>query len=578
MSKGNVREQRRRYRERYPEKVAAHRRNYRNTHREEIRLRENERRRRRTSEKSIIPGSSEWNWEIGLRRTESLNRRPGMVFAEKVESVLGSFGGSKGWVLMGREIDRKFALWARENLGEAKLVQLAETGQVGIKREGCWLDFDYCPGKFLRVTRTPKDGRRERLTWWDVDWMGSDPQMMDVLLAMIGCRLQSWHGPAAVASTWMRDHRVKEHLAPVPADVADVAQRAYFGGDIRCLRVGTIEGPVQKFDLNSAYAWALSQMPSFTEGRWVNSAVPSPASPWGIHHVSWEVGVGRGNPLQPLTPFPWRGADGLVCYPPSGQGWYWTPLIMEALRLWGPERIKVYGGGWTFYPDSDTRPFAFLEDIYRYRAKCEPSELSDVLKVAMSAVYGKLVQEPGRWGNPYHHIAAAGLCTSLVRARMLAFAGGHPERLLSALTDCLWLRGERTGPGGCSALGAWRHTPLDGFSSFSPNFYAERKGERWEIHAAGVEAGSIKGFGGGELAMAVGSRRVLWTPALCHAQGKWENLGKVIEEPVELRCTPSGGFSYPDEFGPVVCWQNYDMANTSHYATTLSAPYRRLDK
>src|SRR5207237_496687 len=122
---------------------------------------------------------------------------------------------------------------------------------------------------FVRITRAKDGERRRRVTWWDVGWMGgearpyrslrySQAELVDLELALMGTRLRSWHSPAAVASVWMRERGVKEHLAPVPPEVQDAARRAYFGGDIRCFRVGVFDDPVQKFDLNSAYAWALS--------------------------------------------------------------------------------------------------------------------------------------------------------------------------------------------------------------------------------------------------------------------------------------------------------------------------------
>ena len=530
MSKGNVAAQRARYRERYPEKVRTAKALYRE--------------RRRTAK--------EWVWCADVWEVPHT---------------------PKGVLVVGRGIDAAVARWAKQALGPRKLEQLATTGFVGVKRDEGWYDYDYLPGCFLRVTFAADEGRRRRVTWWDVAWMGDDPAALDAELAASGCRLTSFHGPGAVAAAWMRKHKVKDHLPPVPEQVEDAARRAYFGGDIRCFRVGVFDGPVQKYDLNSAYAWALSLLPSFQGGWRQRHASPLNLSRFGICRVRWNVGPGRSNPLYPVTPFPWRGEDGLVCYPPSGDGWYWSPLVEAAALAWGSQSIRVQEM-WEFLPDSPcSRPFEWLEQVYDLRRQAEGSHLADVLKVAMSAVYGKLVQEPGKWDQPYHHLAAAGLCTALVRSKVLGAATARPEAVISSLTDCLWLRGgDHLGATHPQGLGQWRHTALDGFSSYSPNYYCERHGQQWERHAAGVtrwdmDATPYRAF-----------RTILWTPALCQAHGRWDLLGEEVEEGLELSSMPQGGFAYPDDDGETPCWNKYDPARAEEYRTVLSAPYRRLDK
>jgi len=563
------------YRETHRERIAAYQKAYRETHREEIRLSKRLWEQRRAGgdrdQWSLLPDEMDQAGQL-TRWRYILSRRPWFVVCRDVEEAIGRLMCGMGGVLVGRGVDQAVSRWAKDRLPTDQLVRLAERGEAIVRQGAVFYLAEHVPGNFLRITREAPGERRTRVTWWEVGWMGEDPQTLDRAIAWMGTRLRSWHGPSALSATWMRERGVKEHLAPVPQEVESAAGRAYFGGDIRSFRLGVFDEPVQKYDMNSAYAWSLTYLPSF-RGRWEWIDGDRCPSWWSVCRVSWDVGIGTENPLYPVTPFPWRGDDALVCYPPAGTGWYWSPLVRQAQTLWGKERIQVHER-WAFMPDDpNVRPFAWLKDLYRYRRQAG-EHLSSVLKTAMSSVYGKLVQGPGKWPNPYQHLAAAGLCTAMVRARVLWLAARHPRNVISALTDCLWMTGNEDVGLERDCLGSWRHTALDGFAAFSPNCYRERRGEDWVSHAAGAEPNSacFSAY------PALGRRKVLWTPALCHAQGRWANLGEVIEEPVELPMRPGGGFSYPDDDGPNPFWHSYHPGRSEEYASVCSHPYRKLDK
>jgi hypothetical protein len=229
---------------------------------------------------------------------------------------------------------------------------------------------------------------------------------------------------------------MKAHLSTagdIPVDVLAAAGHAFAAGRFELACPGHHPWLKHK-DVVAAYSWAMLQLPCLAHGKWW----PTPAGTW-IHRdqhptlrlVSWKV---PSNPSRPFGPFPWRYPDGVACYPRQGAGWVWSPEWEAAAALWGPECFTVHDA-WTFVPSCDHHPWEWLRPLIEKRADFPP------LKNFLNAIPGKLMQTrpvTGPWWDP----VAAGLTTSIVRARMLTEAAAAGSSCVAITADALWLRRE----------------------------------------------------------------------------------------------------------------------------------------
>lgn len=252
-------------------------------------------------------------------------------------------------------------------------------------------------------------------------------------------RLRSWHGPGAVANALLKKYGMEEHIVGPPQEVEEAISRAYFGGRFQVFQLGHING-VYDYDISSAYPYATTLLPS-TKGEWVEVCeYQGEDVPWVVYEVTWKV---EG----PLTPFPWRDADGLIHYPLYGRGWYWAWEVTEVLRGFGAA-IRVERG-YRLYPQEEG-VFHWMNELAanrvaaKQKAKTAEGEEKDrllalekVYKLALNSVYGKTIQTVGKH-RPFLCAIWAGLITANTRSRLLANALKAPSSVVCFATDGLF--------------------------------------------------------------------------------------------------------------------------------------------
>lgn len=261
---------------------------------------------------------------------------------------------------------------------------------------------------------------------------------------------RKWHGAGAIADAIMADRYMGDALEerdPAPAAV----DRSYYGGRIEITRCGLVDpgdGLIYEYDLRSAYPSALARLPAM-RGEWIKR--PSyTTDEHGVWFVRWDV---RGHAVAPyLGPLPLRASGGLW-WPLTGSGWYQAIEVAAAIEVFG-DMIKVEEG-WTFHPDDpDSRPWSWIEELYRERAAIKLQDQRDgtrrnhALKLGLNSCYGKTAQRAtwrrdrgsgqpvlseGRWTHRY----VAGYQTASTRAQMLSAASQAPQSLLSIATDAV---------------------------------------------------------------------------------------------------------------------------------------------
>src|SRR6266436_1517968 len=304
--------------------------------------------------------------------------------------------------------------------------------------------YEQMIGSVPDVIREGKAGRAEFkieeyaeiLTYWSLEI-----QMLKDLAVELrkrvynaGLRISQWHGPGALATYALRQHKIKEHMAVSSDAVKLAARHAYAGGRFECYKIGLVAGPVYGYDINSAYPHAIRQLPSFSDGEWRHVTNPGRITKFGVYHVRMKRGRGFDATPSPLFH---RDRNHNITFPWITDGWYWSPEAYHAKKC-GATIVE----GWEYTGWSEL-PFAFVADMYAQRSDWKRRGISAqiALKLCMNSMYGKLAQRVG-WDPitqrlpPFHQLEWAGWITSLTRARLFDVMRRIPfDQLIAVETD-----------------------------------------------------------------------------------------------------------------------------------------------
>lgn len=271
-----------------------------------------------------------------------------------------------------------------------------------------------------------------------------------------GFGLTQWYGPGALANFINTRHGIRAHLSGVqisrndpsirfhngfPEAVHEASKVAFSGGRFELFKAGRVAGPVYAVDINSAYPFALTHLPSFGEGRWVHTVGKSerPAL-FGFYRIIWSAP--NTGPLdrrpQPLF---WRDSRGLITYPQRVHGWYASP---EAVSVWNMPGITVMES-WHWETDSEERPWTFLRDMYDTRMRLgKKNVMSMPFKLGPNSLYGKYAQTVG-WDTEKmlppksHALPVAAWVTSFCRAMLWDVIRRAPSSVIAVETDSVYL-------------------------------------------------------------------------------------------------------------------------------------------
>ena len=364
-----------------------------------------------------------------------------------------------------------------------------------------------------------------------------------------GIRLARFDGSGAIASAILRQNNIKEHLPEPPEDISRLAAFAFVGGRTECIKFGHSNRGGWQYDLNAAYPWALTQTPSWN-GSWIHHKGDPGALPFTMYHVKW---WGWVDPTSP-APLPWRASSNAVLFPIQGRGIIWSPE-MDLLRNDCPGLLHHrVDEAWQFIPDDpDARPFAFMADLYDKRKQMAAigDPIASVLKLGMAASWGKLAQrtgwKPGRIPT-YHHLPAAGLATSIVRAAVWKAATTRPDDVIAIETDAVITR-RRMNPQHIpigNQMGMWKETRLREltYAASGVSFSVDADGSIVE-RTSGVPAGVINAdmihtaWSAGIPTIDV-TRNHFIGVAQCDLSDDWTNFRQWMTSTDAIPCQPSG--------------------------------------
>lgn len=290
-----------------------------------------------------------------------------------------------------------------------------------------------------------------------------------------GYHVKQWYGPGALAAYSLREHRVSTLMKPSPPQVHAAALSAYAGGWFERFKMGMHDGPAYTYDINSAYVFAMSQLPDLTTGTWEHVSGPDAEvarrTRFGLFRVEWNPDFSAYMRACHGVPFPLfhRDSDGSMHRPVKRTSvWLWSPEAANATATPYAELKEAW-----IYHDNGSEPFAWVAEMYNLRlalqAENDPAE--KILKWAMASYYGRLAQRTGwnektRTAPKYHQIEWAGWITSKCRSMVYqaALSSAMQGGLVSIDTDGIitTVPIDNLPNGTGNQLGRWKEETYDG--------------------------------------------------------------------------------------------------------------------
>lgn len=307
-----------------------------------------------------------------------------------------------------------------------------------------------------------------------------------------------WDGPGAIAVALMGGKGVPDHMEQAPASVAGAIRSGYFGGRFEVVKAGHVERPAFEYDINSAYPWALLDVPSLAGGSWDYVTGDPGRLPFALYNLRYRSSTAESFP----QPLPCRYPTGATAYPRAVTGWYWSPEYEVA-----SEYVAMYGGNlevlgaWVFTPTTDYKPFHYIEPLFnKRRALKKAGDGAHVgIKLGLNSQYGKLAQQVGwrrdRRGGihipPYHQLDWAGYVTSKCRAAVLRAALPTLDRVIAWETDAMFSEVPLNVQEG-SGLGDWEYTEFADLTYLQSGMYFANLASGGRVDKTrGVDLGSL---------------------------------------------------------------------------------------
>jgi hypothetical protein len=325
--------------------------------------------------------------------------------------------------------------------------------------------------------------------------------LMDKLRASLhaaGLYISAWHGPGAIASYSMGKHHIDRAMnRQLPKPILEASQYAYGGGRFELFKVGRASVPVYEYDINSAYPYAIAQLPNLAKGRWAHNTNVGNIVRFGLYRISFSVNPFKNGHTLRAMPFLNRDHHGQISFPCVGETWVWSP------ELWGKKDFPglTIHEGWEFVEDDETdRPYAWLAENYHIRKlyKAAGNQAQHALKLQMNSMYGKMAQRVGwneekRIAPKWHQLEWAGWVTSYCRSMVYYAALLAGNKIVAFETDAIFTTqrlADELDLG--DNLGQWEETIYDDFVYLQSGcrFGLKEDGE-WQAKYRGFDPGSI---------------------------------------------------------------------------------------
>jgi len=200
----------------------------------------------------------------------------------------------------------------------------------------------------------------------------------------------------------------------VPYSIQDLAFRSYFGGRFEMIKRGFI-GKAYLYDINSAYPYAIANLPDLEDGRWTKQKSINQEAKIGFFKILCNIPDEKYIP-----PFTFR-VNNINIFPSGKFITYCTLAELQACKDGSLYRIL---DGYQFIPNSDIYPYReFIANLYlkRLKLKQENNPLQAPIKIILNSIYGKTGQKVNRiMGNLFNPVIFAYI-TGFARAQLYDF-------------------------------------------------------------------------------------------------------------------------------------------------------------
>ena len=217
----------------------------------------------------------------------------------------------------------------------------------------------------------------------------------------------------------------------VPYEVQELAYNSYFGGRFEILKRGLI-GTAYLYDINSAYPFALAQIPDITKGQWIHENKIQNDASLGFFKIQANI-----SDCKYIPPLPFR-ANNIIIFP---SGKFQTYCTLAELRSCENINYKILKS-LQFIPDKEIFPFKdFIEKMYakRLQLKQNKNPLELPINIILNSIYGKTVELIRfKIGNLFNPVIFATI-TGITRAQLYEFVQkyGLERYLVSFATDSI---------------------------------------------------------------------------------------------------------------------------------------------
>lgn len=283
-------------------------------------------------------------------------------------------------------------------------------------------------------------------------------------------RMRQWYGPSAIAARcltkWEARSQMKRlHPGNAASELLKAIDCAYIGGRVEVLKLGTVKD-VRTFDLNSAYAYAVTLLSQFYQPlKFTREYHANHISPFSVWLVDYELPAD----VQ-LGVLPTRATTGSISFRRRGRGYFWQPEV-DYLRQRYPESFGVKWG----YIARDYEPVKFgnnVRDLYDYRMQLKSAgdKGESIIKLALANLYGKFAQNTG--SAHFQCRAWAGWITSLIRRLLLEAVTGIEDNVICFCQDAIHLNdGAEARVELGQGLGQWKRQQFDHGFYVAPGVY-----------------------------------------------------------------------------------------------------------
>jgi len=193
----------------------------------------------------------------------------------------------------------------------------------------------------------------------------------------------------------------------IPYAIQEMAYHSYYGGRFEILKRGLV-GDAFLYDINSAYPYAITQIPDLSKGKWIKRKTIHKDAKLGFFKIRAKI-----PDCKYIPPFPFRTKHDII-FPSDEFETYCTLAELQACESKSFYRILE---GYQFITNSDIYPYRdFIEKLYQKRLelKQQNNPLQLPIKIILNSIYGKTGQSVqhkiGNLVNPVIFASITGIC------------------------------------------------------------------------------------------------------------------------------------------------------------------------